>query len=79
MAEQHRAGREKALYPKDWESQAELRILRARPGEWDKLPTWRTDMTRKGWQLLRVHSDSNELVAIFGKTRRAMPPSDRKD
>ncbi|NNG16892.1 MAG: hypothetical protein HKM89_10460 [Gemmatimonadales bacterium] len=79
MADQDRLGREWVPYPKDWESQAELRVLRAKPGEWDKLPTWRADMTRKGWQLLRVHSDSNELVAIFGKTRRAIPSRNRKE
>ncbi len=79
MAESYRPGKGPAPYPKDWEHQAELRVLRAKPGEWEKLPTWRADMARKGWQLLRVHSDDDELVAVFGKTRRTPPPSDGKD
>ena len=79
MAKPHHSGKNQPPYPKDWENQAELRVLRAKPGEWEKLPTWRADMARKGWQLLRVHSDDTELVALFGKTRRAPPLGDRKD
>lgn len=70
MPDSHQTHARKQLYPKDWENQAEIRVLRAKPGEWEKLAGWRSDMSRRGWQLLRVHSDTQELVAVFGKTRR---------
>jgi len=62
-------------YPDEWESVAELRVFRATAGEWDKLITWRADMTRRGWRLLKVNSDEHELVAVFGKTKATLNPA----
>lgn len=57
-------------YPDTWDNVAEIKIFRAPAEEWDKLSTWSTEMRRKGWRLLRVTSDPEQLVAIFGKTKR---------
>lgn len=57
------------LYPRNWENVAHLRVFRAANSEWDKVAGWRTDMVRRGWRLLRVSSDAEEIVAVFGKTR----------
>jgi len=48
---------------------ADLRVLRAGVEEWDKLSTWRKDMSRLGWRLLQVSTSGDELVAVFGKTK----------
>ena len=55
-------------YPKTWRQVAELRVLKAKPGEWDKLSQWRRDMTGRGWTLLKITTTPDELTAIFGKT-----------
>ncbi len=56
-------------YPAKWESVAHLRVFRASPGEWAKVAVWRGDMLKRGWRLLRVSSDAEEIVAVFGKTK----------
>jgi hypothetical protein len=44
-------------------------VFRTSTGEWDKVVSWRADMLKRGWKLLRVSSDSEEIVAVFGKTK----------
>ncbi len=56
-------------YPAEWEQVAHLRVFRAGADEWQKVAGWRTDMLRRGWKLLRITSDADEIVAVFGKTR----------
>ena len=56
-------------YPAQWESVADLRVFRTTSQEWEKLLGWRQDMRRRGWKLLRVSSEGQELVAIFGRTK----------
>jgi hypothetical protein len=56
-------------YPADWESVADLRVLRTDAEDWPRLASWRQDMHRRGWRLLRVTSDGPELVAVFGRTK----------
>jgi hypothetical protein len=56
-------------YPRNWENVAQLRVFRTSTGEWDKVVGWRADMVKRGWKLLRVSSDAEEIVAVFGKTR----------
>lgn len=56
-------------YPATWENTAHLRIFRTSPGDWDKVASWRTDMLKRGWKLLRVSSNAEEIVAVFGKTK----------
>jgi hypothetical protein len=56
-------------YPQHWESVADLRVFRTTNEEWEKLISWRADMRRRGWKLLRVTSEGPELVAIFGRTK----------
>ncbi len=56
-------------FPGQWRNAADLRVFRASPGEWDKLSTWRGEMARRGWRLLKVDTTDDELVAVFGKTR----------
>jgi hypothetical protein len=63
-----RPGGEKP-YPARWEDVAELRVFRTTPTEWEKLIQWRSDMGRRGWKLLRVSNETQELVAVFGRTR----------
>jgi hypothetical protein len=59
-------------YPIDWERVAELRVFHATPQQWEKLIGWRSDMQRKGWRLLQVLSDSGDMVAVFGRTKREL-------
>jgi hypothetical protein len=56
-------------YPDAWEQVADLRVFRTDARDWDRLATWRTDMRKRGWKLLKVTSDDVELVAVFGKTK----------
>ena len=56
-------------YPVDWEKVAEIRVFRTTPKEWQRLVSWRGDMKKKGWKLLRVTTDRGELVGVFGRTR----------
>jgi hypothetical protein len=56
-------------YPDSWEQVADLRVFRTTASDWDRLISWRTDMRKRGWKLLRVTSDDSELVAVFGKTK----------
>ena len=62
-------------YPAQWESVADLRVFRTTAEEWDKLLSWRTDMRKRGWKLLRVSSDGPEMVAVFGRTKTDRPTS----
>jgi len=56
-------------YPPHWESVADLRVFRTTAPEWEKLITWRNDMLKRGWKLLKVTSEETEVVAIFGRTK----------
>lgn len=56
-------------YPETWENVAELRVFRTTSKEWAKLITWRNEMKRKGWRLLKVSTESTEMTAVFGRTR----------
>ncbi len=56
-------------YPDSWEQVAELRVFRTAATDWDRLATWRQEMWKRGWRLLKVTSDEVELVAVFGKTK----------
>lgn len=56
-------------YPTTWERVAELKVFRTQASAWERLIAWRTDMRRHGWRLLRVTSNRDELVAVFGKTK----------
>jgi hypothetical protein len=57
------------LYPETWDAVAELRVFRTTTPKWASLIGWRGEMRRKGWKLLRVVTESGELVAVFGRTR----------
>lgn len=59
-------------YPESWEQVADLRVFRTSAKDWDRLITWRQDMRKRGWKLLKVTSDDVELVAVFGKTRATL-------
>ena len=59
-------------YPVDWERVAELRVFRTTAEQWTKLIGWRSDMQRKGWRLLQVTSDSDGLMAVFGRTKEEL-------
>jgi len=56
-------------YPPHWENVADLRVFRTTAPEWEKLITWRNDMLKRGWKLLKVTSEETEVVAIFGRTK----------
>ena len=56
-------------YPDTWEEVAELRVFRATATKWASLIAWRAEMRRKGWKLLKVTTESAEIVAVFGRTR----------
>ena len=59
-------------YPANWEQVADLRVFRATPKEWERLVSWRGDMKKKGWKLLRVTTTRGQLVAVFGRTRQEL-------
>jgi hypothetical protein len=44
-------------------------VLRAPVNDWQKLITWRSDLGKRGFRLLRVVSEGGEMVAIFGRSR----------
>ncbi|HKR56343.1 MAG TPA: hypothetical protein VJS20_08575 [Gemmatimonadales bacterium] len=46
-----------------------MRVFRTTSEEWSKLIAWRADMRRRGWSLLRVSSEGQEMVAVFGRTK----------
>jgi hypothetical protein len=48
---------------------ANLRVFRTTSQQWEKLITWRADMGKRGWKLLRVASEGQEMIVIFGRTR----------
>ncbi|HEY7027690.1 MAG TPA: hypothetical protein VH438_08805 [Gemmatimonadales bacterium] len=48
---------------------ADVRVFRTSAKDWEKLITWRADMRKRGWKLLKVSSDDSELVAVFGRTK----------
>ncbi len=56
-------------YPETWEEVAELRVFRTTTPKWASLIGWRGEMRRKGWKLLRVATESGEIIAVFGRTR----------
>lgn len=56
-------------YPESWEQVADLRVFRTAASDWDRLISWRQDMRKRGYKLLRVTGDEVELVAVFGKTK----------
>jgi hypothetical protein len=62
-------------YPESWEQVADLRVFRTDAEDWDRLATWRADMRKRGWKLLKVTSDEVELIAVFGKTRGDVNPA----
>ena len=64
-------------YPEHWERVAELRVFRAPHAAWERLIAWRNDMRKLGWRLLRVTSDKDELVAVFGKTKTELEAKGR--
>ena len=67
----------KPPYPPHWENVADLRVFRTTPEEWEKLIGWRTDMRKRGWKLLKISSEDQEVVAIFGRTKTDRPAPDR--
>jgi len=56
-------------YPPQWEDVADLRVFRTTSSEWERLISWRSDMGKRGWKLLRVSSEGAEMIAIFGRTK----------
>jgi hypothetical protein len=62
-------------YPETWEQVADLRVFRTSAQDWDRLISWRQDMRKRGWKLLRVTSDEVELVAVFGRTKTDLHPA----
>jgi len=53
---------------------ADVRVFRTSAMDWEKLITWRADMRKRGWKLLKVTSDDSELVAVFGRTKTDLHP-----
>ena len=64
-------------YPESWERVADLRVFRAPHAAWERLIAWRNDMRKLGWRLLRVTSDKDELIAVFGKTKNELETKGR--
>ena len=56
-------------YPDAWEEVAELRVFRTTAPKWASLIAWRAEMRHKRWKLLKVTTESDEIVAVFGRTR----------
>jgi len=56
-------------YPEGWDNVAFIRVFRTPASAWASLIAWRAEMRRKGWRLLQVTTEGEEIVAIFGRTR----------
>ena len=56
-------------YPVEWDAVAELRVFRTTAPRWTSLIAWRAEMRRKGWKLLKVATESGEVIGVFGRTR----------
>jgi hypothetical protein len=67
-----------APYPPHWATVADLRVFRTTNEQWEKLITWRADMVKRGWKLLRVSSEGSEMIAIFGRTKSDRAPGTAK-
>ena len=76
MTKEPEANLTDGAYPASWDQVAEIRVFRATTDEWERLITWRGDMKRKGWRLLRVNTKDTEIIAVFGRTREEMNPED---
>jgi hypothetical protein len=63
-------------YPDSWDRVADVRVFRTSAKEWEKLIAWRADMRKRGWKLLKVTSDDVELIAVFGRTKTDLRPSE---
>jgi len=48
---------------------ADVRVLKAKAGEWYRLSLWQADMTLRGRSRLRITTADPELSAVFGKTK----------
>ena len=73
MTTRFRRPTEPVHYPTRWHDVADVRVLKAKTGEWHKLSLWRADMTRRGWSLLKVTTTESELMAVFGRTKSPEP------
>ena len=62
-------------YPASWEARADIRVLRAPASQWEKLIQWRADTTTRAWRLLKVTSEGQEIIAVFGRPRSATSSS----
>ena len=56
-------------YPEQWDEVAEVRVFRTTVPKWTNLIAWRAEMRRKGWKLLKVATESEEMIGVFGRTR----------
>ena len=56
-------------YPEAWEQVADLRVLRGAPDDWHLLSRWTAEMQKQGWRLLRVTTQGDELVAVYGRSK----------
>jgi hypothetical protein len=63
-------------YPPDWDQVADIRVFHTTSNEWERLISWRGDMKRKGWRLLRVTTDNKDITAVFGRTREDLKPGE---
>ena len=57
------------IAPEPWEQGAELRVFRTTAKRGQRLIRWRADMRRKGWKLLQVSANKDEMLAVFGRTK----------
>jgi len=63
-------------YPEQWDEVAEVRVLRTTVPKWTNLIAWRAEMRRKGWKLLKVATDKDEMIGVFGRTRDELKQRD---
>ena len=69
MTQRFQCPPEQSRYPTRWHDVADVRVLKAKAGEWYKLSLWRADLTLRGRSRLRITTADPELSAVFGKIK----------
>ena len=60
---------EQSRYPSRWHDVADVRVLEANTGEWNKLSLWRAELTLRVRSRLKITTANPELSAVFRKTK----------
>ena len=69
MTQRFQCPPEQSRYPTRWHDVADVRVLKAKAGEWYKLSLWWADLTLRDRSRLKTTTADPELMAVFGRTK----------